>query len=73
MGKESITNKEFIHKRTGNHYRVVTDNLMVKEDGEWIKGFVLYETLYNNPDGRYFVRTRDDFDNNFVQYSKNNK
>ncbi len=32
-----MTNK-YIHKKTGKPYTVVTDNFMMKQNGEWIKG-----------------------------------
>lgn len=57
--------KKYIHKKTGNPYRVVTDNFMFKDNGEWRRGLVLYETLYDNPDGKYFARTKEDFDDSF--------
>ena len=41
--------KKYIHKKTGRPYRMVTDNFMIKENGEWRRGFILYETLYDNP------------------------
>ena len=46
---------------------MVTDNFMIKENGEWRRGFILYETLYNNPDGRFFARTPEDFYENFEE------
>lgn len=54
-----------MHKRTGNLYRVVTDNFMFKQNGVWIKNLILYECLYDNPDGKYFARTKEDFFENF--------
>ena len=55
----------YVHKKTGKKYELVEENLLVKQNGEWNKNFVLYSPLYNNPDGRYFVRTREDFFENF--------
>jgi hypothetical protein len=55
----------YIHKKSGNPYSVVTDNFMFKQNGEWIRGLVLYKTEYDNPDGEYFARTREDFYNSF--------
>ena len=49
--------KKFIHKKTGKPYGLVTENFMFKENGEWRRGLVLYQTLYNNPDGKFFART----------------
>lgn len=59
--------KKYIHKKTGRLYRMVTDNFMIKENGEWRRGFILYETLYDNPDGRFFARTPEDFYENFEE------
>lgn len=56
---------KYIHKKTGNPYKVVTDKFMFKQDGKWIKNLVLYETFYDNHDGKYFARTREDFNENF--------
>lgn len=59
----------YIHKKTGNRYCKVTDkdNFMFKENGEWKRGLVLYKTMYWNPDGEYFARTKEDFENNFIE------
>lgn len=54
-----------IHKRTGKLYRVISNHFMFKQNGKWIKNLVLYETLYDNPDGKYFARTKEDFEENF--------
>ena len=59
----------YIHKKTGNRYCITTDNCMFKENGEWKKNLVLYKTMYFNPDGEYFVRTKEDFENNFEKES----
>lgn len=53
------------HKKTGESYLVITDNFMFKQDGKWIKNLVLYQALYPNPDGMYFARTKEDFEENF--------
>ena len=58
--------KKYIHKKTGNPYSLV-DKTMFKLNGEWIKELVLYKTEYYNPDGEYFVRTKEDFYNNFEE------
>lgn len=69
---------EYIHKKTGNHYRLVTDNFMFKdvnpETGklDWRRGLILYETLYHNPDGRFFARTPEDFYANFEPIAEEN-
>ena len=57
----------YIHKKTGNRYCKVTDNFMFKENGKWKRGLVLYKTIYWNPDGEYFARTKEDFENNFIE------
>ena len=55
----------YVHKKSGKRYRLVTDNFMFKQNGQWLKGLVLYETLYDNPDGKYFARIKEDFEENF--------
>lgn len=55
----------YIHKKTGKPYTLITDNFMFKEDGIWKKDLCLYQALYNNPDGKYFARTKEDFSNSF--------
>lgn len=57
--------KTYRHKKTGKPYLVITDNLRFKQDGKWFEGLVLYQTLYQNPDGMYFARTKEDFEENF--------
>ena len=59
--------KKFIHKKTGNPYGLVTENFMFKENGEWRRRHGLYQTLYNNPDGKLFARTPEDFFENFEE------
>lgn len=54
-----------MHKKTGKPYKIITDKFMVKQNGVWIKNLVLYETLYDNPDGKYFARTKEDFEEHF--------
>lgn len=58
---------KYIHKKTGKPYTVVTDNFMMKQNGKWIKGLVLYKAEYNNPEGEYFARTKGDFYANFTE------
>jgi len=55
----------YIHKKTGKPYTLITTNFMVKENGEWKKDLCLYQALYDNPDGKYFARTKEDFSNSF--------
>ena len=59
--------KKFIYKKTGKPYGLVTENFMFKENGEWRRGLVLYQTLYDNPDGKFFARTPEDFFENFEE------
>lgn len=33
----------------------------------WNRGLYLYKALYNNEDGEYFSRTKEDFEENFTQ------
>lgn len=60
-------NKVYIHKKTGKPYSLVTDNFMMKENGEWKNGLILYKAEYDNPDGEYFARTAEDFYENFIE------
>lgn len=62
-----MINKKYIHKKTGNPYSVITDNFMFKNNGEWRRGLILYKTEYDNTDGEYFARTKEDFENNFIE------
>ena len=66
--KDSITLKPgclYIHKKTGKPYALITDKFMFKEDGIWKKDLCLYQALYDNLDGKYFARTKEDFSNSF--------
>lgn len=61
---------KYKHKKTGNPYSLITNNFMFKDlnkngELEWRRGLCLYKTEYNNPDGEYFARTRDDFYKSF--------
>ena len=38
-----------------------------KENGKWRRGLILYQTLYDNPDGKFFARTPEDFFENFEE------
>lgn len=57
--------KRYIHTKTGNEYSLITDKFMFKQNGAWLKDLVLYKTEYDNPDGEYFARTKEDFFANF--------
>ena len=62
-----IQMKKFIHKKTGNPYGLVTENFMFKENGEWRRELILYQTLYDNPDGKFFARILEDLFENFEE------
>ena len=57
----SERSRKFIHKRTGNHYYVVSSSHKMKIAGVWCDA-----VLYRNAEGETFSRTRDDFYGNFV-------
>lgn len=57
--------EEYIHSRTGKPYSLISEKLLVKQDGVWSNEFVLYKAEYPNEDGPFFVRTKDDFFNHF--------
>lgn len=57
--------EKYIHIKSGKPYSLVTDKFMFKQNCEWIRNLVLYKTEYDNPDGEYFARTREDFFSNF--------
>ena len=40
---------------------------MFKENGIWKKALVLYEALYQNSYSKYFSRTKEDFEEHFVE------
>lgn len=62
--------KRYFHKKTGKPYTLITDKLPVKENRQWRYDFCLYKAEYENPDGPYFVRTKEDFFENFVPITK---
>lgn len=57
----------FKHIKSGKLYRKLSDKFMFKENGIWKKALVLYEALYQNQDSQYFSRTKEDFEENFVE------
>lgn len=57
--------EKYIHSRTGKPYSLISEKLLVKQDGVWSNEFVLYKAEYPNEDGPFFVRTKDDFFNHF--------
>lgn len=57
--------KKAIHKKTGNLCKIVIDNFTFMEDFQWVENLVLYEALYDNPDGKYFAMTKEDFEEHF--------
>jgi hypothetical protein len=54
------TNMEKKYTYKGKEYRIV-HFVKMRVKGDWVDG-VLYEAMYLNPDGRYFVRTKEEFD-----------
>lgn len=57
----------FKHIKSGKLYRKLSDKFMFKENGIWKKALVLYEALYKNPDSQHFSRTKEDFEEHFVE------
>ena len=57
----------FKHIKSGKLYRKLSDKFMLKENGIWKKALVLYEALYQNPDNQRFSRTKEDFEEHFVE------
>lgn len=55
------------HNKTGKPYSLVQATLLCKEYGVWENHYVLYKAEYPNPDGPYFVRTKEDFEANFTK------
>lgn len=52
-----------IYEYKGKQYRIFAESKM-KIDGKWID-CIVYQTLYVNEDGWIWVRTKEDFFNNF--------
>ena len=40
---------------------------------KWRKGLILYKALYDNPDGPFFSRTKEDFFENFEEVIEDEK
>lgn len=57
----------FKHIKSGKLYRKLSDKFMFKENGILKKALVLYEALYKNQDSQYFSRTKEDFEEHFVE------
>lgn len=78
MANSKGTMKKYKHKKTGKLYSLIQDPLKIKMryliGDKWEDYFVLYKAEYDNPDGPYFVRDKEDFYNNFeeVQDEENN-
>lgn len=51
----------YYHK--GKPYRIIKHS-KVKIEGVW-KECIIYEAMYDNPDGNIWVRLKEDFENNF--------
>jgi nicotinic acid phosphoribosyltransferase len=60
------TNMEKKYTYKGKEYRIV-HFVKMRVKGDWVDG-VLYEAMYLNPDGRYFVRTKEEFDELFKEH-----
>ena len=57
----------FKHIKSGKLYRKLSDKFMFKENGIWKKALELYEALYQNPNSRHFSRTKEDFEEHFIE------
>lgn len=63
-----MNERKFIHTKTGKPYTLLTTKFKQKISGTWIdKELCLYRADYPNPDGQYFVRTQEDFFENFTE------
>jgi hypothetical protein len=51
--------KEGVYEYKGKLYRIFAET-RVKINGVWVDS-IIYQTLYNNPDGWIWVRTREEF------------
>jgi hypothetical protein len=56
----------YIHIKTGKPYFLIDPNAMMKVNGEWKKGFVIYQPANEN---KNFIRTQQDFFDNFEEAS----
>ena len=56
-----MTDKRYYYK--DKPYRIFSET-KVKIDGNWIDS-VIYQCLYDNPDGIFWVRTAEEFDRLF--------
>ena len=61
--------REIIYEYKGKQYRIFAES-KIKIDGQWID-CIVYQTLYVNDDGWIWVRTKDDFFNNFKPFGEN--
>ena len=50
---------EKVYEYKGKPYRIFTQT-KTKINGVWIDS-VVYEALYDNPDGKFWVRTKEEF------------
>lgn len=60
--------KQYVHIRNLKNYRLMFLSKIKLGDSTW-RSVVVYECLYDNPDGQIWTRFKDDFINNFVEYS----
>jgi hypothetical protein len=56
-----------IYYHADKPYKLVRETKIKLSDGTWVDG-IIYETLYPNPDGKIFVRQREDFFAKFSLY-----
>ena len=49
-----------IYEFKGKQYSIFCETIMKNDEDIWIP-VVIYETLYDNPDGKYFVRIKEQF------------
>lgn len=62
---DDILNNNFTWYFKGKPYKIFSTT-KIKIGDEWVDG-IIYETLYDNPEGTHWVRTREDFLSRFKQ------
>ncbi|MEK6828913.1 MAG: hypothetical protein AABY15_02220 [Nanoarchaeota archaeon] len=50
---------EQVYEYKGKKYRIFAET-KIKINGVWVEG-IIYQTLYHNPDGWIWVRTKEEF------------
>lgn len=53
-----------IYEYKGKRYTVFCETIFKNDEDIWIP-VVIYEAQYDNPDGKYFVRRKEKFYNDF--------